>query len=69
MQVRRSEDEQPSTLGSDPSCSNWRLFAVVLVARKSSGWNTLWQFGVVELEAVATPIIKGTLVIDSEETT
>ena len=42
--------------------------AEVLLARKLPDWNLRKQPGEVESEAVATPIIKGTLVIESEET-
>ena len=42
--------------------------AEVLLARKLPGWNQKRRPGEVESEAVATPIIKGTLVIESEET-
>ena len=38
------------------------------MTRKLFGWDRPWRYGEVESEAVATHIIKGTLVIDSEET-
>jgi hypothetical protein len=43
-------------------------WAEVLLARKLLRWNQKWRHREVESDAVATPIIKGTLVIDSEET-
>ena len=42
--------------------------AEVLLARKLPGWYRQRRHGEVESEAVVTPIIKGTLVIESEET-
>jgi hypothetical protein len=53
--------------GDGPSPHS-RERAQVLLARKQPGWSHQRRYGEVESEAMATPIIKGTLVIESEET-